>query len=111
LDTPKAIAVLWELIRDTALSKRDKRATLLSFDKVLGLGLHEGSKRLKEMLRDEEKRLPVTEAPETVQKLIDEREEAREKEEWEAADKLRKTIEKEGYLVEDTKEGPEIREV
>lgn len=111
LDTPKAIAILWELVHDNTLSKREKRATLLSYDKVLGLGLHEGSKRLKEMLRDEKKRLSVTEAPKTVQKLVREREDARGKHKWEQADELRKTIEAQGYLVEDTKEGPEIKEV
>ena len=111
LDTPKAIAILWELVHDDTLSKREKRATLLSYDKVLGLGLHEGSKRLREMLQDEEKRISVTEAPKSIQKLIREREEARSEHKWERADELRKTIEEQGYLVEDTKEGPEIREV
>lgn len=111
LDTPKAIAVLWELIRDNKIQKQDKRATLLLYDKVLGLGLHESSKRLREMLHDEEKRIPVTETPEAVQKLVKERERVRSKNKWGEADELRKAIKEKGYLVEDTEEGSEIREI
>ena len=39
LNTPQAIAVLWSLVKDGGISPEDKLATLLDFDKVLGLGL------------------------------------------------------------------------
>jgi len=111
LDTPKALAILWDLVRDEKVAKNNKRATLLMFDKVLGLGLREGSKRLREMLQDEEKRIPVEAAPEEVRQLLTQREEARGREDWEKADKLRVTIEKRGYAVEDTDDGPSLRKL
>ena len=39
LNTPQALAVLWTLVKDKGVSPADKHATLLDFDKVLGLGL------------------------------------------------------------------------
>jgi len=39
LNTPQALAVLWTLAKDKEVTPEDKRATLLDFDKVLGLGL------------------------------------------------------------------------
>ncbi len=39
LNTPQALAVLWTLIKDKEVTPENKLATLLDFDKVLGLGL------------------------------------------------------------------------
>lgn len=39
LNTPQALAVLWTLVKDPEVSHESKKATLLDFDKVLGLGL------------------------------------------------------------------------
>ncbi|MDO8590171.1 MAG: cysteine--tRNA ligase [bacterium] len=39
LNTPQALAVVWGLIKDKDISPEDKLATILDFDKVLGLGL------------------------------------------------------------------------
>ena len=39
LNTPQALAVLWTLAKDKDVLPEDKLATLLDFDKVLGLGL------------------------------------------------------------------------
>ncbi len=39
LNTPQALAVLWTLVKDGGVSPEDKYATLLDFDKVLGLEL------------------------------------------------------------------------
>jgi cysteinyl-tRNA synthetase len=38
LDTPRALVVLWDLMKDENISSGDKKATVLDFDKVLGLG-------------------------------------------------------------------------
>jgi cysteinyl-tRNA synthetase len=111
LDTPQAIALLWELIRDEGISEKDKRATLIDFDKVLGLGLIEGSRKLKAMLRESEKRIAEGNIPSKIQQLLDERERARTQENWEAADRLRKQIEQAGFIIEDTEKGPKLRKV
>ncbi len=39
LNTPQAIAILWTLVKDKEVTPEDKLATILEFDKVLGLGL------------------------------------------------------------------------
>lgn len=102
LDTPQAIALMWELVKDEKIRKANKRATLLNFDAVLGLGLIEGSRKLKAMLRSEEKRVKITKAPEEVAQLLAARTAARAEKNWDEADRLRKEIEKQGYKIEDT---------
>lgn len=39
LNTPQALAVVWGLVKDSKVSPENKLATILDFDKVLGLGL------------------------------------------------------------------------
>jgi cysteinyl-tRNA synthetase len=90
LNMPRAMAVVQELLKST-LSDRDKFATILDFDKVLGLGLDQLDKPEK--------------LPEEVQKLVNERNAAREAKDWATSDRLRDEIQNMGYLVQDTKEG------
>jgi len=111
LDTAGALAVLWELVRDENVANPDKRVTLLDFDKVLGLGLIEGHRKLKGMLGDMKKKVAISKIPDEVQKLVREREEARSTKEWEKADKLRANIEAKGYKIIDAESGPEIQKV
>lgn len=104
LDTPKAVALLWDLIKDNSISKENKRATMLEFDKVLGIGFSEGVKKLKKMLSISV--VSLKDLPEEIQKLVEEREEARKEKNWEEADKLRENIQSKGYSVRDTDKGP-----
>jgi cysteinyl-tRNA synthetase len=50
------------------------------------------------------------EIPAEVMKLVEERESAREKKEWAVSDFLREKIKSLGYIVNDTKEGPNVKE-
>ena len=93
LDTPGAMAVMWEMIRDEKVSSEDKISNIAGFDKVLGLGLLE---------QKEEK------IPEEVMELIKKREQARDDKNFELSDKLRTEIEDKGYRVEDTDLGTSI---
>ncbi|MBA3550723.1 cysteine--tRNA ligase [Patescibacteria group bacterium] len=93
LDTPKAIALMWELTKDNEVRAEDKKATLLSFDKVLGLGLDN---------------LKTVDIPEEVQKLVGERDEARKNKDFKKSDELRDEIKKLGFDVKDTTEGQRI---
>lgn len=93
LDTPGALAVLWDLVRNPNLKPEDKRATVLDFDKVFGLGFE---------------RLKPAVIPEEVMKLVEEREKARKNNDWEKADKLRDEIKVKGYEIKDTAEGPKV---
>jgi len=90
LNMPKAIAVVWDLVKSKK-SLADKQATLLDFDRVLGLGLRDYK--------------PVI-IPAEVKKLVAEREKARKAKDWAKADQLRRQINKRGYNVKDTPTGP-----
>jgi cysteinyl-tRNA synthetase len=94
LDTPTALSIVWELIKDSKLPSAVKRATVNKMDEVLALGLAN--------------LLPQPPSLE-VQKLIKERDQARANQEWEKADKIRHIIEEYGYIVEDRPQGTKVR--
>lgn len=93
LDTPRALSLLWDVLKDENMSVEDKKATILDFDQIFGLGLEE--------LKEE----PI---PEKVQQLVEEREEARKNKEFEKSDELRKKIRVLGYEIHDTNLGQKI---
>lgn len=97
---PQALAVVQELLK-TNLSNADKLATVLDFDKVLGLDLKKATEA------------PKTEVliPEDVQKILDERESARKDKNWAKSDELRDQILVLGYEVKDTDKGQEIKTI
>lgn len=95
LNTPQALAVIWEMLKDESVSDADKRATLIDTDKVLGLDLLAGSKFLKNFV-----------VPSGIQKLLNEREIARKAKDFDKSDELRKQIEDKGYTLKDTENGP-----
>ena len=98
LNTPKALSVFNNLLNDFDIDPKEKLKLLEKFDKVLGLDI----KNMKE-----EKIKPTKE----VQKLLEQREKAREKEKWEASDILRDEIRKLGYNVKDTKQGQKLEKI
>jgi cysteinyl-tRNA synthetase len=104
LDTPKAIALIWDIVKDETLSAGDRKMTILEFDSVLGIGL---SKEPEDILRSLGQ-VGLEEIPEHVQKLVEQREGARIAQNWPEADTLRDAIDLEGYLIEDTQQGPKI---
>jgi len=95
LNAPRALAVAWEAARGPELSPADKRSLLLEFDAWLGLGL-----------ATEERR---SESDPRIDGLLARREAAREAREFATADRIRKELEAEGILIEDTPEGPRWR--
>lgn len=99
LDMPGAMAVMWELIKDPMFPPASKKRSILKFDKVLGLGLAKLKKTKQVAL------------PAEVQKLVDERNEARANKKWKDSDELRKKIEEMGYVVEDTADGTKINKI
>ena len=108
LDTPKAVALMWDLLKDDSVSPADKRATLVNFDAVLGLGLNESNKNLNALLRGGGQKVEIDDAPADVQKLIEEREEARAAKDFNRSDELRDKIKEQGYTVTDTDSGPAL---
>jgi len=93
LNIAEALGVLWRGIKEEKLDMK----TVIKFDKVLGLNLHEIEAEI--------------DIPENVQLLLDERVLAREEKNWELSDKLRDEIASLGFKVEDSGEGQEVRKL
>ena len=96
INTPEALAVVWEMIKDDKLSKGSKYKTLLDFDEVLGLGF---SKIKKEEVSFQ------------IKNLVNDRALARKQKDWARADELRAQIEALGYSVRDTSKGQEVEKI
>lgn len=92
LNTSKATAVLWNMLKDDTVEYADRYATLQNFDTVLGLGL-ETVKREEVVISDE------------MQALLEARELARKEKNFAESDRLRDEIAKKGFIVKDTKDG------
>ena len=93
LNMPLAMSVVWEAIKYPEKSK--KIAELLKkFDTVLGIKID---------YKKEEENIP-----EEIQKLIEERKQARELKDWAKSDEIRDIINEKGYEIKDTKNGTEI---
>lgn len=96
LNTPQALAVVWETIKSD-ITPQDKYGLMLYFDEVLGLGLGGLSKLPK-----------VSRVPREVRKLARERDKTREAGDFVKADELRKKIQELGYKIEDASKGSKV---
>jgi cysteinyl-tRNA synthetase len=90
LNTPVALAVMWEAVRDSELDVAQKKALLNDFDDVLSLGFAEVKKG---ELSSEE------------QAIFDERAAARGAKDWKKSDELRDKLASMGVVVKDGKDG------
>ncbi len=97
LNTPQALAAMWEMVEDEKLSDKQKASSLLKFDQVLGFSL---SKFVG---------VPL-EVSEDVLELVKKRETARSEKKWEESDRLRMEVETMGYLIEDASSGSVLKE-
>ena len=97
LNIPRALAVVWETVRDRRVEDREKRELILDLDRILGLKLGEAGK--------------VTKAPKEIKELAVEREKLRKAGKWEEADKIRREVEELGWRIEDAAEGPKVKQI
>ena len=95
LNVPRALAVAWETLRGP-LPPAVKRATLIAFDRVFGLGLAAWEPK-------------VEAAPDAVRALADARAAARTARNWAEADRLRGEIAAAGWEMEDRADGYALR--
>ncbi len=96
LDTPRALSLLWDVVKDENISAGDKKATILDFDKILGLGF--------ENLKEEK-------IPEEIMKLAKRREKARLNKDFKKSDELRKKINSLGYDIKDSENNYKISKI
>ncbi len=109
LDTPGALAILWEMTKDSSLAPKNLRAGLVDFDQVLGLNLAGEDTQARKLWETEFGVVIAEEAvPGNIQELLMKREEARKEKKWDDADAARKEIELAGYVIEDTATGPRV---
>lgn len=94
LNTPNALAVLWNLVKEQSIPSSQKYSLLLEFDKVFGLDLDLVSKK---------------DIPKNILSLVKQREEERKQKNWKKADVLREKIRTLGFDVDDSSNGPLIR--
>jgi len=92
LNMPKAMAVLWAVVRDTSLGGKQKYSLVKDFDKVFGLGLDKVKKT-------------VVKIDQELKGLIEKREKARKEKDFALADKIRDKIKKKGFILKDTPQG------
>ncbi|MBL7100445.1 MAG: cysteine--tRNA ligase [Nanoarchaeota archaeon] len=92
LNMPKALAVLWTMLKDKNVNSKDKYKLILEFDKIFGLNLEKLKKEEEKTSKD-------------IKKLVEEREKARKKKDWKKADKIRDQLKEKGIILEDTPEG------
>lgn len=89
LDMPRALALAWEVVKDEMLSSADKTATLLDFDKVLGLGFSAKKEEVDSRVKE----------------LMNAREVARKEKDWATSDQIRDELKKLGWEILDTPQG------
>jgi len=94
LNTPKALQVLWKLVRDK--NAQGKIQTIKKIDEVFGFKLLEKQE---------------IQIPKQVKELVDKREKARKEKDWKKADELRNKINKIGYVINDTEKGAIVKKV
>lgn len=95
LNTPKALGMIWNLIKNEDIEAKIRLDALLDADRILGLGIFRALSRAEDI-------------PERIQTLAKKREMLRNERKFEEADRVREQIRKEGYDVEDTPRGPRI---
>ena len=98
LNMPQALAVAWEVVKSNIPSP-DKYDLILDFDEVLGLQLQQTAKSKQQ----------AASVPKEIQKLLEDRETLRREKKFAEADEVRKTIEVQGYVVEDAPQGVSVK--
>ncbi|HXS15085.1 MAG TPA: cysteine--tRNA ligase [Candidatus Saccharimonadales bacterium] len=120
LNTAKALAILWELVK-SEIPSREKLQSLKKFDQVLGLALFKKAGDfgylkgtsfiptggLPSPMGREAAQAGMT-IPQEVMDLVNSREDFRKAGDFGASDEMRKKIADLGFRVKDTKEGPKI---
>lgn len=94
LDMPRALALLWDVVKSEKLASKEKLNLVFDFDKVLGLNLAE---------------IKLEKIPAVILELAKDREKYRKEKNFKKSDEIRKKIESFGWLVEDTAQGPVLK--
>ena len=101
LNTADALGAIFELVKDANITVGEKtsraaaKAALKSLNDLCGV--------LGFLMKEEDV------IPPEIEKIIQERDEARKNKDWSKSDELRDRLKEAGYIVEDTKQGQKVR--
>ena len=98
LNTPRALAELWGLLRDSSVKPEEALAAAFDMDRVLALNLAEEAASRPESAED-----PALAAE--IEKLIAERQKAKEQKNYKMADEIRQNLKERGIILEDSAAG------
>ena len=104
LNLPRAIAVVWSMLRSTELDATSKIQLLLDFDRILGFDL----RNYLQSDRPRQKTDPrsfLAAVPATVATQVLERNDLRQQNDYVPADSIRSELSTVGYMVRDTRQG------
>jgi len=96
MNTPRCLALMWDMLKDDVLSKHEKHRLLLYFDQIFGFNLGSVKK---------------VEVPKEIELLAKKRLEARKARDWAKSDEIRDKIRSLGWEIGDTREGYEIKKI
>lgn len=94
LDTPRALVLLWNVVKSKKINAETKLDLISYFDKVFGLNLAD---------------VKIEKISPEILKLVNEREKYRKEKNFKQADAIRKKIESLGWIIEDTDKGPKLK--
>lgn len=105
-NTPKAFAVLFDFIKKensyldkNLICKKDAKEIYGFFEEINDIFSIIDFKKVNRAI------------PAKIKKLVQAREKYRKNQEWQKADQMRQEIEKQGFVIEDTKDGPAARAI
>lgn len=93
LNTPEALAVVWNMLKDATLAPGEKAGLLQMMEEILALGLFANATKTVEKLEPQ------------LMEMIQQREEARRNKDYRRADELRNSLLDKGIVIEDTSTG------
>jgi cysteinyl-tRNA synthetase len=99
LNMPKAMAVLWEVVRDDHVAAAEAVATAEEMDTVLGL----------ELVPESARRRAVDMSVGVIRPMIQDRHDARRRKDFDRADEIRRQLAEQGYVLEDTPRGTRLK--
>jgi cysteinyl-tRNA synthetase len=102
LNAPRALSVVFEVVRSPELSAADRWSLLDDFDRVLGFGLGGASVSGGEVVSPDDP---------SIAELLAERQAARAAKDFATADRIRDELAAQGFEIVDTPDGPEVRRI
>jgi cysteinyl-tRNA synthetase len=107
LDTPQAIALMFEVTKDTTLAPEVKCATLKVMDSILSIGLSDKRDVGLASLGV----VSVEQLPSEIAAMVKAREVARQAKDWGESDRLRDELGRQGYSIKDSADGLQVTKI